>query len=528
MARGDSVARGATGIYFSNVISMFASTTHFIVLTNLLTTTEVGILAGIQIIAYASSTLSNFSSPQPLMTSLPIPHALSRFIPEYRGFGNSGKAIGAFRSALALVLVLVLPITGLIFFQAESIAKIVFRGEAEVFWIQLSAFEVLFFTLNQFFFAGVIGLGRSGRAGLMYSISLLTRYGLAAFLVIEGFGIPGAVVGYAVGDGLLVLLVAPLLFSNLKGQSEKVSMISVARFSFPLLVSSLVVFGVSQIDRIFALFGLGLPELGIYTVAVAAATIGAYAPNAFNTALVPVLTSMFAKNHIDDLKRMSKTYTRYVTILGTPVAAMLAALALPLTRLFGPEYSTSALPASIISMAVALTSFTAVYNAQLIASNRVRAVMIANIAGLVFFIAILTILVPISNFLGAAIARAAMTFIVAAIVTFSSNQLGYFIIDKKAVLSSIGASLAMGTVLAIISIMIGGYARQLASLLVLVPLGAMIYIGLLRVLRTFTVDDLVFVYTLLPSSFKGMTRVVAIVAGLPMKEVENRVTGQIS
>lgn len=523
----DGVARGATGIYFSNIIGMFASTAHFVVLTNLLSTTDVGIISGIQIIAYFVSTLSNFSLPQPIMTSLPIPHALSKLLPQYYGSGQKARAVGAFRVSLVIVLLLLLPLTALIFIGAEPIAVVVFHGKAEQFWIQLSSFEVLFFALSQFFFAGLVGLGRSGRAGLLYGISLISRFGLAALLVFLGFKVAGAVIGYIIGDALLVLLAAPALFSSLGGKAESVSASIVAKFSLPLLVSSLIVFGVTQIDKIFALLELGLPELGIYTVSVAAASIGAYAPNAFNTALVPVLASMLASYEQTSFKSLSKVYTRYVTLLGMPMAVMIAALALPLTRLFGPEYSSSALPAAIISIAVATTSFTSVYNAQLIASTRVRWVMLANIAGLAVFGLVLSILVPSSSFVGAALARAIMIFVVAGVTTYSSYRFGYLVLDMRALLSSIIASTGMGTILTLIPYVIGGYARQLASLVFLVPLGIVIYILLLRIMNTFTVDDLVFVGRLLPKRLKGVIGIVAKMAGVSSKEVEN-VTGQIS
>ncbi|MBM3898103.1 MAG: hypothetical protein FJ358_06240 [Thaumarchaeota archaeon] len=513
LASGEGVARGATGIYFSNIISAFASTGHFIVLTNLLSTGEVGIIAGIQILAYLASTVANFSLPQPIMTSLPIPHALSKFMPEY-GSTQKGKMIGVFKIALFMVLLIIIPITLLVLWQAEPIAKFVFYGEAETLWIQLAAFEILFFTLNQFFFATVVGIGRSGRAGLLYGVSLILRFGLAAIFVAFGFKVAGAVIGYIIGDAALILLVAPMLFSRLKGKHEHVEIIAVARFSLPLLVSSFIVFGVSQIDRIFALFQLGLPELGIYTVAVAAATIGAYTPNAFNTALVPAMSSMLAKNDMVSLKTISKVYARYVSLLGVPTAIMIAALALPLTRLFGPDYSSSALPAAIISIAVALTSFTSVYNAQLVAADKVKWIMLANVVGLLVFVIVLTALVPISNFVGAALARAIMIFVVAAMIIYSSNKLGYFVLDGRALLSSISASITMGTVLGVLSSMIGGYVRQLAALVILVPCGAIIYIALLRVFRTFTVDDLTFLHKFLPSRMKPLTGIVAKIAGV--------------
>ena len=67
----------------------------------------------------------------------------------------------------------------------------------------------------------------------------------------------------------------------------------------PILISSLIIFSVTQIDRIFALINLGLPELGIYTIAIAASTIGAYAPNALATAITPNLSTLYSLKKIE-------------------------------------------------------------------------------------------------------------------------------------------------------------------------------------------------------------------------------------
>ena len=163
------------------------------------------------------------------------------------------------------------------------------------------------------------------------------------------------------------------------------------KYSFPILISSLIIFGVTQIDRIFALVNLGLPGLGIYTIAIAASTIGAYAPNSLATAITPNLSTLYSLNKLDSFRDLSKLYTRYVSFIGMPAAFMIAALSIPLMSIFGAQYANSAFPAAIISIAIGITTFSSIYNSQLFVRGKTNWIMFANLSGLLLFIVIISI-----------------------------------------------------------------------------------------------------------------------------------------
>ena len=78
-----NTAQGAASLYFSNLLALFVITGHFIILTNNLSPTEIGIIFAFQIIMYGLSTIANFALPIPIMSPLPLPHSITKFIPNY-------------------------------------------------------------------------------------------------------------------------------------------------------------------------------------------------------------------------------------------------------------------------------------------------------------------------------------------------------------------------------------------------------------------------------------------------------------
>ena len=267
-------------------------------------------------------------------------------------------------------------------------------------------------------------------------------------------------------------------------------------YSFPILISSLIIFGVTQIDRIFALVNLGLPGLGIYTIAIAASTIGAYAPNSLATALTPNLSTLYSLKKLDSFRDISKLYTRYVSFIGMPAAFMIAALSVPLMSIFGTQYANSALPAAIISIAIGITTFSSIYNSQLFVRGETRWIMFANISGLLLFI----MMISVSQFLNnnvdvnyLAYGRALMIISTSLIVSYKSFTLGDLKYDKKSISNSLIGSIIMAIILYFSYDLLFSSLSSVISLIILIPSGMIIYFLYLRQTRTFNQKDIEFI-----------------------------------
>ena len=114
-----NTAQGAASLYFSNLLALFIITGHFIILTNNLSTTEIGIIFAFQIIMYGLSTIANFALPIPIMSPLPLPHSITKFIPNYLSNNQKEKANFLFRYSLVIVFLTSILLLILFIFKSE-------------------------------------------------------------------------------------------------------------------------------------------------------------------------------------------------------------------------------------------------------------------------------------------------------------------------------------------------------------------------------------------------------------------------
>ncbi len=509
-----TVAKGATSIYFSNVVLLGVNTVYFILIANVLSTKEVGILAGMQIIVFGFSTLANLSLPQMIQSNIMLPHAVAKFIPEFLARGEKGKASQSFFTFLTLTFTVSTLLSLTLYTFADPVSKILFRGEAATSWIHLLAVDTWLFTMGQLFYGGLVGLGRIPRASLLLIFAFTIRYILGAGLVIAGVGIPGLLAAFITGDLIFLLLSGVSCLKPMLTRREPVSTRFIFSYSAPLLVASLIIFGVTQMDRLFTFLQLELSDLGIYNIAVTASTIGAFAPNAITTALLPSLSTLEAKNMFEEFRKLARDYTRYVALIATPMSFGIAALAPALVQLFGPQYLPAATPVAVMSIATGLTAVSAVYNGELLATRRSRSVMLVNVAGLGVLLICLTILTPGLAFIGVAWSRAVMTGAIAVFLAYVARRRGLFALDQGAYRDSVIASSIMGAAVFLILSFIGGYRRQMLALVFLIPLGVAVYLVVLRVLKTFRQDDMEFIRRLSPKRAEQLVKIVSKIVGV--------------
>tara|TARA_B100000029_G_scaffold516705_1_gene632921 strand:- start:3122 stop:4678 length:1557 start_codon:yes stop_codon:yes gene_type:complete len=491
-----NTAKGAASLYLSNIVSLFVITGHFIVLTNTLDINQIGIIFGFQIIMYLFSTLATFCLPIPIMSPLPLPHAITKFIPEFLASDQKGKANTIFFYSLYLLIFISIILSVIIFANLNLLNDILFNNQITRILLTIALLQIFLFSINQFLFSGMISIGKSYKVGIIQIYSIVIKFVGAAILAYLGFGIIGVLSGYLIGDLLFTVLVLPICYKILNNKNEKIDINSSLNYSFPILISSLIIFGVTQIDRIFALVNLGLPGLGIYTIAIAASTIGAYAPNSLATAITPNLSTLYSLNKLDSFRDLSKLYTRYVSFIGMPAAFMIAALSVPLMSIFGVQYANSALPAAIISIAIGITTFSSIYNSQLFVRGKTNWIMFANVSGLILFIIMISISQFINNNINVnylAYGRALMIISTSLIVCYKASTLGDLKYDKKSISNSLIGSIIMAIILFFTYEILFSTLSSIISLIILIPSGMVIYFLYLRQTKTFNQQDIDFI-----------------------------------
>ena len=88
------VGTGATSIYTANMINLFLSTISLVILTNFLSTSEIGIIAGLRIITFGIASIIGLSVAQ----------TASRFTSNYISIGDENKSRGFSKQCLLLII----------------------------------------------------------------------------------------------------------------------------------------------------------------------------------------------------------------------------------------------------------------------------------------------------------------------------------------------------------------------------------------------------------------------------------------
>jgi O-antigen/teichoic acid export membrane protein len=510
------VAKGATSLYIANIVVLLANSLYFIALTNILRSTlEVGVMTALNIMIWLLVTVCILAQPITLQSPVPAPLAVLKFLPELFAKRAQAGAARVFEASLLSALA----ISGVIAALLSALTGLVIPllgGQAVLpVYVQLSAVDVVVVSLGQICIGALIALGDMKEATAYLVGWSIVRYGLASALLVP-YGINGVLIGFIVGDALLVPVAFRKSRQGLRGDTGAAlfSLADLTRYSLYTLISALLGFAVNQADRLFTLAQQGLPELAIYNVAIVASSFTGFAPYALLTVLLPALAALHASSKRVEMRDMIRSYTRYVSLAVMPVAFGFASVAIVALRIFGPEYTNGLWPTIIVSIATGVTAIGSVYAGGLLAVGELRWYTAANVLGLLALLGISAVATPILGLNGPALGRAGLLTIAALVYGFAMWRRGYLELDSKAFVIATGASAVMAVVVFELVFLVHTFLIRLLMLPVFVAVGALIYVLCLRVLRLLTPEDIDFLRGILPARFHKWLPKVARLAGI--------------
>ena len=511
-----SVARGATSLYIANVVVLVANTLYFLILTNILRSTlKVGILTALNLMIWFLVTVSILAQPVTMQSPIPAPLAVLKFIPELitrKARPSAGRIFGLSMGIAAAIAIAL----GALLIASPGLVTPLLGGSAVLpMYVQLSAIDVILLSLGQVCVASLIAGGEMRSATIYIILWSVVRYVLASLLLFN-YAITGVLVGWVIGDGVLLavsLRKSVRIFGVGRGMVE-FSIPEFARYSSITFVSALIGYAINQADKLFTLAQQGLPQLAIYNVAIVAASFTGLAPYALTTVLLPALSSLHASNGVGEMRELVQHYSRYVSIIVIPVAVGFASITEVALRIFGPAYVAGLIPSVIVSLATGLTAVGAVYAAVLLAVGELKWYTAANVIGLGSLAAVAFVATPVLGLSGPALGRASLMVLAAIVYAYATLRRGFFELDVKAFLGAIGSSFLMGVVVFFALSFFHTFLFKLAMLPVVVVVGGVIYLGALRALRLLRKDDLDFIRDIVPERAHFLVAIVAQIAGV--------------
>ncbi len=323
---------------------------------------------------------------------------------------------------------------------------------------------------------------RQGRRTVADVTGLAVTTGLTILLAVRGFG-PwslawGRVVGNAV-NSILHFLLAPARYRP--GWDPEIAR-QLLRGSLPLAGTSLVAVAALNVDYMIVGRVLGPASLGFYLLAF---NLSSWPVNMFSTAVAQVSVPAFARlqDNLGDLQLAFRRALRLLLAVSVPVAALVAALALPVVRfVYGARWAPAAAPLGFLALLGAIRVALQLVSDLLVATGRGHSTLKLQLLWLGLLAPGLAIGADVGGIRGVAIAHlfVAGAFMVPAFL-FALRQLRIGVRDLASAAAlplagALGASVAASVAITFVDgdirqLAVGGVVGVLTYGIVLAPSG---------------------------------------------------------
>jgi len=396
---------------------------------------------------------------------------------------------------IVLTSVMVITVIGALF-----IWKSIFHGGFEssvhegVIYILLISFSILSFARI------MIDTFVARRETAKQQISLLGGTIVQAlgmmFVAVMSFGIFMLVGTYILG-AITTFIFALLLFRNYPvGKPSKEYFKSYSMFAFPLILATMNIAILLNVDKIMIQLFLGTKEVGYYFTVQKMTAALMFIGSAVNSLLFPTMSSYSTKNNFKEIRRLTLLGEKYLSMIITPILAFIFLFSRPIVCVFlGNAFTPAYLVLSIFSIIVWSRILVVPLSSQIRGLDKPSIVGKTCILMVVLNILLNLLLIPKSimgiGLAGLGIEGAAIAtlfaflsrLIIYRIVVYKLTETRLYRGVKFHLLSAGGMSLS----LYIIGIKIPVYEWYGIVGLALVGLG--VYFGLLFLMQEFTKED---------------------------------------
>ena len=472
------VAKGSIYLTFQNVFSTLIGVSGFALMARMVTTDEMGVIAGLTLL----------SSLAPLISDFGLNSSILKHVSELKGRSESISDVissaAIFRTALSVL------IASVVFVMSSSISEILFKTTGYSYTIKLLSIDAVLLSISPLLNNTLLGIGRLKERALYGLVSVVTRWAfIVAFLMTKN-GLDGIVIGWILGDVVLLslLTISIARITGLKRQSlqgAKQRILAMLKFAFPLYMSSFVLFIFTWYDKVLLLVYLPLSNLGLYNTVYTAFSILALIATTMGSALIPYYGMAYGKNDHQAIGFGMARASRYTMLLIFPLAMGLLAAAKPTLVLFaGPQYEEGWITLTVLAFFGLTYAITPVLSNILLIYGKTKTILLISLIPVALSLLMIP-LIWIMGLTGLAVMRGASLVFSLIFTFYFVDKLAKIKIDKKVLVGTLIASTTMAVVMLILQQL---YIGQLV-LLISVLTGGITYIALIRIQKILNKDD---------------------------------------
>jgi O-antigen/teichoic acid export membrane protein len=472
------VARGASYIIIQNITASAAMAVSFAVIARLITTEEMGIMAVLLLV-------QGFCQ---LIATLALQQAVTKFISENLEPGGKHVAASVFYQAMRLTLLSATLIALVVFLGASLLASEMLGDQTHAVLFQVLGLDIVLYAGALPVLTGtMLGLQRFKETAMIGIINTLVRQSLIIVLIVFLQDFLGLVIAWVIADSVAASIYMGYISRALGRPRFGFPLTKLLGFSWPLTVSNAATFASAWFDRALLLIFVPLATLGVYNATVTAFSVLVGIPGAMTAALFPAYSAMQSHPQRQALSQAVLRASRYVSLVGVPVALGLLATAKPALTLFvGQAYVEGTEPLMLLSGTFALALVGTVLTPMLLALGETGIASTITTASVGISVVTAYILLPFLGMNGAAVARGVGMIAATAITVLILRRRLSLQLDTEAISKSLVAGIVMAAAVFFAQLLL--YNKFLLPLYAI--LGGIVYVGMLRLLRVVRGEDL--------------------------------------
>jgi len=384
-------------------------------------------------------------------------------------------------------------ITSILFFLfSGTIAEVLFNNN--IMAAQILSLIIFLTALNSIYY----NYFRTFQMMKIYSIFLVLQAYLTVLFVyyfaISGYSIAIAVMGILITQSITFCIALILIIRFIGFKIPKMKNIKVyLSLGLPTVFSTLSYWIVESSDRYIIGILLGTIFVGYYSPSYTLGNLILMLIFPFSVLLLPLLSKNYDENDMDNVRLFMKYSLKFFLGIAIPTAIGLSLLSKPIIQILStPEIAANGY---LVTPFVAISAI--LYGIYSIIINIIILKKKTMIIGFIWlFAAILNIimnlaLIPYYGILGSAIATLASYILSFILAIFYSSK--HFKIDFD--LLFIGKTMAASMIMSLIIIIF--YPIGIINLLIVIGVCALVYIGVLILLKGFKKEEINFIKTLL-------------------------------
>jgi len=334
-----------------------------------------------------------------------------RYVSFYKGKEDEGRIKGTIISALRITLPLSLLLAFILFWQASWVSVHFFHDASLTPILRVFSIAIPFWVLTSNFLSATVGFqDMRYQVYAQYIFQEVLKLALIAIFVGLGFGVLGAAWGWVIAiiamSFLAFYFLEKKVFSILRTDVKAVSVDKeLMSFSLPLLFAGIGGLVMVWTDTLMLGYFCSSVEVGIYNAALPTAQVISAIPGAFGIIFFPVVSELYARNKIDDLRKTYSAVTKWMVSLIFPAFLLVLLFSEPVIRiLFGAEYIAGATALSILMSGFMVAMMVGPVSEILQAYGKTKTILMITYIGAGVNFLLNFLLIPIYGINGAAIA----------------------------------------------------------------------------------------------------------------------------